>query len=253
MNEETLFVKENLCIILQEYRRSRPKLSLRSIARNISVNRYFLSKVLEEGDSTKLDLDQMLVFWKFMTSIEPVSKDFQSRLESLKKYLLCYFGYTDPNFIHLDLNKPDLDLYDRNNFFILFLACCDFGMSRSKIISILGESCLPNLEEMLKNKFVVETKDNKIKIFENKPIWFTHGLIRYHLNDILRFYQKNHRGINYLNLIVQGLSKEGMEKAVAIQKDCGSKIEKLILDKKNWGPNPVFLLMCLDTLSRRIE
>ena len=57
---------------------------------------------------------------------------------------------------------------------------------------------------------------------------------------------------NNINLLLKQ-SHLVKPKAVAIQKDCGSKIEKLILDKKNWGPNPVFLLMCLDTLSRRIE
>ena len=253
MNEETIFVKENLRIILQEYRKSRAKLSLRSIARNIGVNRYFLSKVLEDNDSVKLDLDQMLVFWKFMTSIDPVNDNFQKQLELLKKYLHRYFGYTDANEILLDLPKKDLDLYDRNNFLIIFLACCDYGISKDKIISILGETCIPNLEEMLEGKFIVESEDHKIRIPENKPVWFTHGLIRYHLNDILRFYQENHRGINYLNLTVQGLSKEALEKAVAIQKDCGKRIEKLILDKNNWGPNPVFFVLCLDAMSIKVE
>ena len=47
----------------------------------------------------------MLVFWKFMTGIDPVNKKFQKQLLLLKEYLHRYFGYTDTNEILLNVEK----------------------------------------------------------------------------------------------------------------------------------------------------
>ena len=86
---DTIKVKQSLRKMLEEYRSCRPNLSLRAIAKNAGVNRYFLSKLLEYKESDKIDLDQILTFCRFMKNSKNLPDTIKKQIELLQKYLFC--------------------------------------------------------------------------------------------------------------------------------------------------------------------
>lgn len=249
MSEEVQIVRDNLRSLLIEYRKLRPNLSLRSIARNTGVNRYFLGKLLDEdNDYSKLDLDQILIFCKFMVDMDPVSSSIKTQIENIKQFITPFLDCKNGVLVNLDDEK--INMYDRYNFFILLLASCNYGFSRKKIISILGENAKQNLDNLLAMNKIEETDDNKIRIPEGKNTYFTSDIFRYYLSDLTRFYRpKSYESAETFSFFVQGLNSEAKKKLLELQKEYATKCNQLIYDKQNFGPHPVFALSCIGTLT----
>ena len=257
MSVDTTVVWQRMRAMLQEYRQARPNLSLRSIARNAGVNRYFLTKLLEDSESSKFDLDQMLAFCRFMKQAETLQQTIKLQVDEIQKYLLKIFAYTteqkSKEWIIVEKDE-DLDLYDRNTFLVLLLASCDTGITKEKIILLLGESSKFILEQLQLNNKIIEKEDKTIGIPGGNPLWFSPSLIKHHFGDLVSFYDLRHRGQdrNYVYLIVQGLNQEGLKKAVEIQEEYAKTMEKLVTDKKYWGQNPFFAVACMDTFNDEV-
>ena len=257
MEPDNKIIRDTLRDILLSYRSSRPNLSLRSIARNAGVNRYFLTKVLEETETTKFDFDQILAFCKFMQTSESMNENIKVQIEEILNYLLKYFPTHPYNKADelLMLDNQEVDMYDRCNFLILLLACCDKGFTRDRIVSIIGENSRGHIEQLIKNKTLIEEEDGTVFLRDKQNLYIPIPIIRYHLAELARFYQVKHRGKdrNFIQLLVQGLNSEGLKKIVAIQVKNNENIKTVIRDKKYWGKNPAFIFSCLDTFTDEVE
>ncbi len=264
MSTDTKVVRDNLRSLLREYQRVRPNLSLRSIARNAGVNRYFLTKILEDAESKKVDLDQLLLLWKFMKSVVPVNKFIDGHVEAIESYLSQHIlgvgseqSFLGPSSdqIVLDLNDQEVDLHDRNNYLIFLLACCDNGFTKSEILSILGCGARKNLDYLIEKEKIVVDKNNKIKLPGDKHLIFTNSLMNYHFIDLTRFYQVSHRGQrrNNINQYIQGLTKEGIEKVFDLTKEYEYNMLEIFTNKKYIGENPFFYVSCFDTLTDELR
>lgn len=243
-------VKKSLSRLLQEYRSLRPNLSLRSLSRNIGVNRYFLAKLLDENDKVKLHLDEMLIFYKFIKENLPSHPSVNKELSVIQNFFSDHLGNSEYKFLTVDKNA-EVDLQDRFNFLIFVLACCDYGFSKEKIVSVLGENCVQNINDLLQAGHIEETESGKIRVKNGAPICFSSAVVLQHIGDLFNFYRLNHReqNRNFLNIRIQSLTKEALEKVVEIQNDCDRKIYDIIIDEKNIGPNPMFSLGCVDTFT----
>ena len=243
-------VKKSLSKLLQEYRDLRPNLSLRSLSKNIGVNRYFLAKLLDDSDKVKFGIDEILVFCKFIKNNVPNNSSVNRELTVIHSLFSEHLGSSEIKFINNDKNN-DIDLYDRFNFFILLLACCDWGFTKEKIVSILGENCLHNIDELIEGEHIEVTESGKFRIKDGSPLYFSNAVAVHHVADLLRFYRLSHReqDRNYFNMKIQSLSKEALEKVVELHRDCDRKVLEIIVDEKNLGPNPMFSLNCVDTLT----
>ena len=255
---DTIKVKQSLKKMLEEYRSCRPNLSLRAIAKNAGVNRYFLSKLLDYKESDKIDLDQILTFCRFMKNSENLPNTIKTQIEILQKYLfekLAINSAHNKTEVILDEDK-EADLYNHQNFFILLLASCENGFTKKKIISILGENCKKNLQHLIKTNKIFENKEGKIQLADNcNMLYISHAVLHHHLPSIIRYYDLEHKGKNrnWISITLQGLNKDTIKKAVAIQNECATKLKELIHEKKNWGNNPFFSVICSDTLTDEIE
>ena len=70
---ETEALKKSLRSALKNYQAKRPHLSIRAIAKNSGVNRYFLSKLLDDQDlSTAIDLGQTLMLCQYLSGDLPL-------------------------------------------------------------------------------------------------------------------------------------------------------------------------------------
>jgi len=259
MNQlDTIKVQQSLKKMLEEYRCCRPNLSLRAIAKNAGINRYFLSKILEYKNTDKIDLNQVLTFCRFMKNSKNLPEEIKKQIEILQQYLFERLGINsahDKSEMILDEDE-EADLYNHKNFFILLLASCDNGFTKKKIISILGENCKNNLEHLLEKKKIIENKHGNIQLSGDfNVLYISHSVLKHQLQNIIRYYDLEHKGQqrNWISLSLQGLNKEAIKKAIAIQSECAKQLKELIHEKKNWGSNPYFSVICSDTLTDEME
>lgn len=241
-------VKKSLANLLQEYRNLRPNLSLRSLSRNIGVNRYFLTKILDENEKVKFSLDEMLIFCKFMKDNLPASAQTSKELSVVQNFFAEHLGSSRIKIIHQNENQ-NIDFYDRFNFLVLMIACCDKGITRERIVSILGESATRSLNLLLKEKCLEELEDGTVRVLEGHPIVFSTALLSYHGPDLLRLHRlrAQEQKRNHLDVKVQSLTKEAIEKVIELQKECDRKILDIIVNEENFGMNPMFSLSCVET------
>lgn len=260
MAADIQIVRETLRDILEEYRCARPHLSLRSIARNSGVNRYFLSKLLEPSNSFGIDLDQMLAFCSYISQGD-APDPIKDKVAQVQDYLMDNF-YVAPRRPSqllsstkvMVVNHSDIDMFDRTHFFVLLMACCDNGFSKTRIVEILGESARSTIDRFLELGKIIEKEDSTLSLPDDQDLFFTPTAIRFHLPDIIRYYNLQHRGENrnHLSLHINGLSKEAIETIVALQLEFGRKIESIVMDERNQGPNPFFVTSCSDTLTDKV-
>ena len=247
-------VKQSLSNLLQAYRSFRPKLSLRSLSRNIGVNRYFLTKILDQNDKVKFSLDEMLIFCKFIKENLPDSPEISRELTIVQDFFSEHLGSSRIKLIHQNENSK-IDFYDRFNFLVLVIACCDKGITRKRILELLGEGACRSLKLLLKTKHLEELPNGVVRVLDGAPVGFSPALLAYHGPDLLRLYRLRPREQmrNYLDIKVQSLTKEAIEKVIELQKECDKRILDIIVNEENFGMNPMFSLLCVETFVDEIS
>ena len=153
-------LKSSLRQALLEFRRERPHLSLRAIAKHSGVNRYFLNKLIDDTDaSTSLDLNQVLILSKFITERDSVKEAIQASSRDVQQALKKIFNvdYLSQKKISPQLN--DLNLYDSDTYFVLVLASYAHGTKQEYISQILGQRGEQVLEKLLKDNILTKADD----------------------------------------------------------------------------------------------
>ncbi|NRA46595.1 MAG: hypothetical protein HRU09_16715 [Oligoflexales bacterium] len=244
-------LRANLRKALLEYRQKRPNLSLRAIARNSGVNRYFLNKLLEEqkeNDNTALDLNQVLLFSKFLTKKSSVQEIIEHSSDEVKEALKTTL-LVKPDSVVLPECSDDLNLYDENTFIILHLAGCDHGTDKVSIQKILGDSGLRTLKELIDSEQVIEKQDGRIELRNKDDFTYSSKIIRQQIGNLVKYFDPNHLGNkrNCISLAVQSVNKEALAEIHKIHEEAYKKIDKLIKNKKSRGNIPCFSFSCLDT------
>ena len=219
----------------------------------MGVNRYFLTKILDENDKARFGLDEILTFCQFIKNNLPNNPSVTRELSDIQSFFSTYLGSADLSLI--DDQEESLDLDDRFNFFVLLLACCDNGFTKEQIASTLGENSKKNITNLLKSDHIEETSEGKVRVKDGHPTFFSPAVIARHITDLMKFYRLSRRQQkrNYLNIKIQGLTKEALEKVIEIQRDCDRRILDIIVDEKNIGPNPVFSVNCVDTFTEELR
>ena len=86
-------LREQLKGALTEYRQSRPHLSVRSTAKNLGVDRYFLGKILEDAPlKGKLDLNKVFMLVQSLSQGPSLRKLIDQQKPFLKKELIEAFS-----------------------------------------------------------------------------------------------------------------------------------------------------------------
>jgi hypothetical protein len=205
----------------------------------------------------------MLAFCRFIGSSEFLqSGAIKAQLKEIQNNLIQHIAaqtdigkYEEKGLMVVDLNTSEVDLYDRMNFLVLLFACCDEGFKPQVIVEILGEGAKHSIPLLLEAEMITEKPDGTLGIVQGSGLFFTATLIRFHMSDIVKFYKIIHRGKdrNFIFLGVQGVSAEGLRKIYEIHSEYACKIEEVLFDSKNWGPNPIFVTSCMDTFTHDIH
>lgn len=245
-------LKEALKSTLLEYRKKRPELSLRAIARRSGVNRYFLTKILEDkqsGDQVLLDLNQVLLLSKFLTKKDSIPEIISSSPGAVKEALSPLMDVNAEDRV-LKVSSEDLDLYDQALFLVFHMLAFGNGVLKDQISRVLGESGLLALAT-LDDLGMVQEKDGRLCLNKDSSFTYSAELSKHHIPNFLRFYKPKYSGSNEKrNLIfsaTQGLNSQGLGKVHAVLSDAYKQVESIMDNDKNWGDIPVFALSCFDS------
>ena len=182
-------LKAHLRDALLGYRRERPHLSLRAIAKNSGCNRYFLTKLIDENDaSSAIDLNQVLILSQFMTGRSNIKEAIEASGSIVKESLEKIFN---PGFLgtrEVSLRMSQIDLYDTHNYFVLVLASYARGTKREHVQKIFGFRGEQALKRLLKDGIVIEVK-GRIRLAEGNDFTLSLDVMRPRIPDYLKFYQ----------------------------------------------------------------
>ncbi|MBI2602642.1 MAG: hypothetical protein HYW48_06265 [Deltaproteobacteria bacterium] len=243
-------LKASLREAFLSYRRERPHLSLRAIAKHAGVNRYFLSKLIDDDDdNTSLDLSQVLILLQFITERSAVNEIIEASSQEVKDtfgkvFNLDYFG---PKRVSAKLQH--IDLYDSYNYFVLVLSSYGRGTKREFVSKILGFKGERTLKKLLNYGIVFEEK-GRIKLKEGNEFTFSMDVMRQRIPDYLKFYSYDRclQQRNFIHVYSEGLNEKGVQRVFELHQDLNSKIQKIISDEENWGDIPFFSFACMDRL-----
>ena len=162
---ETELLKSSLRNVLKAYQAKRPHLSIRSIAKNSGVNRYFISKILDKQDqSSAIDLNQTLMLCRYLSGDEPLKPAIQKIGEEL---FSAVQKSTSSNYLEekiVDSSRyASLDLEDKVTYFILVLSSYKRGAKAEYVQRLFGERGASILKNLLREGIVVE-KSNRIRL-----------------------------------------------------------------------------------------
>ncbi len=253
---ETTALKESLRKALSEYRREKAHLSLRAIAKNSGVNRYFLMKLLDESDSsTALDLSQVLLLAKFITQRESVREAIDSTSREVQEVLKRVFAvdYERPNY-SVNLFQ-EVDLYNPDNYFVLVLSTYSRGTKREYVQKILGERGEKALSELLERGLIVSGADHRIRLAKGTDFACSLDIYKHHIPTYLRFFspQRFNQSRNNLHVVSEGVNLQGLRKINQLHREFYKNLTEIVLDKENAGDIPMFSFGCMDTFLENLH
>lgn len=243
-------LKASLRKALFDYRKERPHLSLRAIAKNSGCNRYFLSKLTDESDfSNSIDLHQVLIFVQFVTGRSCIREAVEASEPVVRE---AFSKIVSPEFIQtreVSLKMSQVNLYDTYNYFVLVLASYGQGTKRELVRKILGYRGEQVLKKFLKEDLVVE-REGRIHLKEGNEFTLSYDVYRERIPDYLKYYssERNFQNKNFIHVYSEGLTEDACKKIYKLHQKLKSDIETIVLDKKNHGDIPFFTFGCMDRL-----
>ncbi len=241
-------VKASLREALLTYRRERPKLSLRAIAKNSGCNRYFLSKLIDENDtSTSIDLTQVLILTQFISGRICVREAIEASGSAVKEALEKIFN---PDYIgskQVSLKMSQVDLYDSYNYFVLVLASYSRGTKRELVHKILGFKGEQALKRLINDNIIVEV-DGRISLKEGNEFTLSTRVMKQRIPDYLKYYSfdRCYQQKNFIHIYSEGLTEVAAKKIYDLHSRFHTDIQNILLDKNNHGDVPFFTIACMD-------
>ncbi len=243
-------LRANLRDALCKYRAERPHLSLRAIAKNSGCNRYFLMKLIDENEAnTSLDLNQVLNLSQFISgrsSFKEAAEVFGKEGEDVlaKTINLDYYSQK-----RISAKMNQLNLYDSYTYFVLVFASYAQGTKREYITKILGYQGEQTLKKLLNEQIVIE-ENGRIRLKEGDEFTLSTEIMKQRIPDYLKYHSFDrcfqNQQKNFICVYSEGLNEAAVKKIHALHANLNSEIQKILMNKKNYGDVPFFSFACMD-------
>jgi hypothetical protein len=241
-------LKASLREALLGYRRERPHLSLRAIAKNSGCNRYFLTKLIDENDiSTSIDLNQVLILSQFMTGRSCIKEAIEASGSAVKDALGKVFNLDFLGSKRVSLRMSQVDLYDTYNYFVLVLASYSRGTRRELVNKILGFRGEQALMRLLSNEIIVE-RSGCIHLKEGNEFTLSSEIMKQRIPDYLKYHSMDrcYQQKNFIQVFSEGLTEDAVKKIYDIHARMKDEIARILVDETNHGDVPFFTFACMD-------
>ncbi len=243
-------LKANLRETLLNYRKERPHLSLRAIAKNSGCNRYFLNKIIDDTDmAPTLDISQVLILSQFISGRASIKEVIDGASTELKEACGKIFELDYYASKQISLKMAPVDLYDTYNYFVLVLATYARGTKREYVSKILGHRGEQALKKLLNEGIVVEVK-NRIRLKEGNEFTLATEVVRQRIPDYLKYYSPDHcyQQKNFIHVYSEGLTEAAVKRIYNAHAKLNQEIQNIISDKNSLGDIPFFSFACMDRL-----
>ncbi|NRA47205.1 MAG: hypothetical protein HRU09_19825 [Oligoflexales bacterium] len=246
-------VVKALKVQLEEFRKSKPGLSVRAIAKSSNVNRYFLHKILDEPAEkvTNLDFTQVLLLSKFLTNSTNIRDTIDQSTEEIRDLLLSTFNvdYSASFAQKKCCTFTDVNLEDFDIFIILLLASCNH-VSLDVVKKALNEKAW--------EKIAYLESLGKISVLENGRVVTADGSFLHipsdirirHLPEILRrYFSPSNFGKQrcFHGLFYQSINADALKKVHKLHLEFATKLNDLMDSEESKGSIPIFSGICLDS------
>ena len=246
---QTYTLKNKLRDAIKEYRRERPKVSLRAIAKNSGVNRYFLTKLMDEEDlSDNIDMQQVLALSRFIIQKDSVSEVLHNSSLEVQEALHQIFNVDFTKNKKIFNLYESLNLYDRYTYFVLVLASFHSGSHESLFAKILGDAGAQQMQKLLKDGYLRRSDEGNIELKMGNEFTNSLDVLKQHIPDYLDFYSYARNGLqkNHIHVYAEALNRESILKIHALHAKLNRDLQAILEDPKNMGEIPFFSFACMD-------
>ena len=226
-----------------EYKKKRPDLSERALARNSGVSRYFLKKLLEtteEQSTSNLDLQQFLKLGHYLD--EKLNLSHFGGQSARYQSNIAISQSSEPSTLKINFN-------DENAFIILNLTNSKSGILRSNLDKMLGTVGQRTLERLIEYGVVKQDRYNiltsQIKLPRSTEI------LRQHICNLAKFYDPMNKHNNHISIFINGVNSTGLKKLQMFYDKMAFELNDLLKDTDNHGDIPIFAINCFDSLSHK--
>ena len=237
---------------LIEFRRSKPGLSVRAIAKSSNVNRYFLHKILDEPAEkvTNLDFSQVLLLAKFLTSSSNIKDTIDQSTERIRDLLLSTFNVEQNSNPPKDSHSlSSVNLEDFDIFIIILLASCN-RVSLDLVKRALHEKSWDKISYLERLGTISILENGNVATNTRCALHITDELCTRHLPEVLRrYFSSNSLGkqLSFHGLFCQSINADALKKIHKLHQDFAKNLNELMDSESSRGNIPIFSGVCLDS------
>lgn len=249
---------EDLCQALRRrvkhYKKDHPALSSQQIAKRFNMSSSTLNRI-ENQDIKNPTIDQVLKVLRGTGETNDLLSFIEEYYPDIAEtYKDVYSENLDSSFIEVNHESY---FKDRSTFTIMLLAYTGVGTSKEEVLSLLGQSGIRELINLIQKEVLTESSDGKISAMTGQKVNMSQEAFKSLLmNSIDAHYKVDNfgSGRNFLSFQTSSLSKEvAMPKINAILKDAFSSVQKIIDDPINKGVDKVFIGLTTDTFYEELK
>lgn len=226
-----------------------PYLSEDEIARKINVSRSTFNRIKNKKNLPQLDnlIKVVIGSGNFNVLSEAVTHLDEELGSSLRDALSVSLREKDQL---LPDDEMERLLDDRDIFIAYLLANANSGVTKERLILVLGNPGLDAIDALVKRD-IVSFNGEKYFVKSNTIITRSFESIKRHISTYARFYRTAHvgKGVNYVHSLSEGLNIDGVRKKQDAHRRFHQEIQEIYRDKRNHGDIPSFSVAFCDTLT----
>ena len=248
--DQKISLVESLQVILKEYLKQRPQMSLNGLSKKCSVSEPTLRRIMKGQIKTLPNITIVLDILTYINNeknILKITKTYPGPIADYLKEMLTHSMDCRSDY-DISLNN---ELKNPTKYLIYKLASNTSGVTHQKILDLFGSHGLMFANDLIEKDFI-ECREN---IYFSKSHSFTVG--HEDFNDKFKAVSEfiktqkieshstlNPLFVNYSNSV----SAEAYKEVISLQRKTLKKIRTILSDDKSVGEIPLFLLLAVDTL-----
>lgn len=209
-------------------------------------------KLIDENETnTSLDLNQVLNLSQFISgrasfkeAIEVLGKEGEEVVA--KTFNLDFYNQKR---ISTSAKIHQLNLYDSYTYFVLVFASYAQGTKREYITKILGYQGEQTVKKLLNDEVIIE-ENGRIKLKDGDEFTVSLEIMKQRIPDYLKYHSFDrcfqNQQKNFISIYSEGLNEEAVKKIHTLHANLNSEIQKILMNKKNYGDIPFFSFTCMD-------
>jgi hypothetical protein len=242
---------EHLKIIINQYLKTHPHLSVNAISKKSNVSEPTLRRIVSGRIKTLPQITTVLDILTFLSNTNSLREIVKMYPGPIGEYLLEAMPHLEQ--IDQDYsNQLNEELKNPIKYLIYKLAINSMGVTAEKITELYGNHGIQLLNEMINSGFIYKDQDEVFRT-QVKSFSSNHGDFVRNFKLVADFIKTNkHRNRKPLNPFFvnasESITPEAYEQISRLQRSTQKKIRQILSDPQSLGNIPTFFICALDSL-----